>query len=48
VPYRAGSTPRKYLPDFIVAVDDGSEDFLNLVLETKGYRKGDAQLKAER
>jgi type III restriction enzyme len=39
VPYRAGSTPRKYLPDFIVAVDDGSEDFLNLVLETKGYRK---------
>ena len=37
VPYRAGSTPRKYVPDFIVRVDDGREDLLNLVLETKGY-----------
>jgi len=25
----------------------GREDLLNLVLETKGYRGGDAQLKAE-
>ncbi|HTU34297.1 MAG TPA: hypothetical protein VMF66_10885 [Candidatus Acidoferrum sp.] len=47
VPYRMGSVPRKYIPDFIVQVDDGREDLLNLVLETKGYRKGDAQLKAE-
>ena len=30
-----------------MAVDDGREDLLNLMLETKGYRKGDAQLKAE-
>jgi type III restriction enzyme len=33
----------------IVRVDDGHgpDDLLNLVLETKGYRQGDAQLKAE-
>jgi len=47
VPYRSGSTPRKYVPDFIVQMNDGREDPLNLVLEVKGYRKGDAQLKAE-
>jgi type III restriction enzyme len=47
VPYRDGAVPRKYVPDFIVQVDDGRDDPLNLVLETKGYRGGDAQLKAE-
>ena len=47
VPYRDGSTPRRYLPDMIVKVDAGRDDPINLVLETKGYRKGDAQLKAE-
>lgn len=25
VPYLLGSTPRKYMPDFIVQVDDGSK-----------------------
>ncbi len=47
VPYRLGSVPRKYSPDFIVQVDDGYDDPLNLVLETKGYRGLDAQVKAE-
>lgn len=49
VPYRDGSTPRKYIPDMLVKLDDGRgpDDLLNLILETKGYRKGDAQLKAE-
>lgn len=49
VPYRDGSTPRRYIPDMVVRMDDGKgpDDLLNLVLETKGYRKGDAQLKAE-
>ena len=47
VPYRDGSTPRRYLPDMIVKIDAGRDEPLNLVLETKGYRKGDAQLKAE-
>lgn len=49
VPYRDGGKLRRYLPDMIVRIDDGHgpDDLLNLVLETKGYRKGDAQLKAE-
>jgi type III restriction enzyme len=47
VPYRDGATPRKYIPDFIVQVGDGRDEPLNLVLETKGYRGGNAQLKAE-
>ena len=42
VPYLYGSTPRTYIPDFIVQVDDGCEDPLNLVVEIKGYRGEDA------
>ncbi len=49
VPYRDGSTPRRYIPDMVVRLDDGNgpDDLLNMVLETKGYRRGDAQLKSE-
>lgn len=45
VPYRYGSENRKYLPDFIVQVDDGrgDKDLLNLVIEIKGYRGEDAK-----
>jgi type III restriction enzyme len=53
VPYRYGSESRKYRPDFIVLVDDGREpcedgtpDFLHLVVEIKGYRREDAKEKA--
>ena len=44
VPYRFGSETRKYLPDFIVLVDDGHgpDDLLHLVIEVKGYRREDA------
>lgn len=47
VPYRYGSETRKYLPDFIVLVDDGkgSDDLLRLVVEIKGYRREDAKEK---
>ena len=47
VPYRYGSKLRKYLPDFIVLVDDGHgrEDLLRLVVEIKGYRREDAKEK---
>ncbi len=45
VPYRYGSKSRKYLPDFIVLVDDGREDLLHLVVEIKGYRGEDAKEK---
>jgi type III restriction enzyme len=47
VPYRYGSETRKYLPDFVVRVDDGRgpADPLNLVVEIKGYRREDAKEK---
>ncbi len=39
VPYRYGSETRRYLPDFIVLVDDGrgADDPLHLIVEIKGY-----------
>ena len=47
VPYRYGSETRKYLPDFIVLVDDGRgpDDLLHLIVEIKGYRREDAKEK---
>ena len=45
VPYRYGSTTRKYIPDFIVQVDDGHDDPLQLIVEIKGYRGEDAKEK---
>jgi type III restriction enzyme len=47
VPYRYGSEMRKYLPDFIVLVDDGHgpENPLHLIVEIKGYRREDAKEK---
>jgi len=48
VPYRMGSNSRRYLPDFIVLIDDGrgAEDPLHLIVEIKGYRGEDAKEKA--
>jgi type III restriction enzyme len=45
VPYRFGSQPRRYLPDFILLVDDGhgDDDLLHLVVEIKGFRGEDAK-----
>jgi type III restriction enzyme len=47
VPYRYGSETRRYLPDFIVNIDDGhgDDDLLHLVVEIKGYRREDAKEK---
>jgi len=47
VPYRYGSEMRRYIPDFIVRVDDGhgDDDLLNLIVEIKGYRREDAKEK---
>ncbi len=47
VPYRYGSVMRKYLPDFIVLVEDGHgpDDLLHLIVEIKGYRREDAKEK---
>lgn len=43
VPYRYGSGTRTYIPDFIVHVDDGHEEPLQLIVEIKGYRGEDAK-----
>ena len=45
VPYRYRFETRKYIPDFIVLVDDGhgKADPLHLVVEIKGYRGEDAK-----
>ena len=47
VPYRFGSETRRYIPDFIVLVEDGRgpEDPLHLIVEIKGYRREDAKEK---
>ena len=45
VPYKFGSEKRTYIPDFIVVVDDGQEEPLNIVVEIKGYRREDAKVK---
>jgi len=47
VPYRYGSEMRKYIPDFVVLVDDGhgDDDLLHLIVEIKGYRREDAKEK---
>ena len=47
VPYLRGGEPHRYIPDFIVLVDDGhgDDDLLHLVVEIKGYRGEDAKEK---
>ena len=47
VPYRYGSETRRYLPDFVVLLDDGhgEGDLLHLIVEIKGYRREDAKEK---
>ncbi len=47
VPYRYGSESRRYRPDFIVRLDDGSDnsDPLHVIVEIKGYRQEDAKEK---
>ncbi len=47
VPYLMSGISRRYFPDFIVRVDDGAGQPLNLVVEIKGKRKEDAKIKAE-
>lgn len=47
IPYKDGSTARRYLPDFIVQIDDGRETPLNLIVEVKGYRRENVKLKSE-
>lgn len=43
IPYLYKAIPRKYIPDFIVQVDDGRPDPLNLIVEIKGLRGEDVK-----
>lgn len=48
IPYLYKAIPRKYIPDFIVQIDDGHSkdgepDYLNLVVEIKGLRGEDVK-----
>lgn len=46
VPYLRAGQRRRYIPDFIVQIDDGDPEPLNLIVEIKGYRGEDAKEKA--
>jgi type III restriction enzyme len=43
IPYLYKAIPRKYIPDFIVQIDDGRSDPLHLVVEIKGLRGEDVK-----
>ena len=45
VPYTYAGDQRHYFPDFIVQINDGHEEPLNLIVEIKGYRREDAKEK---
>ncbi len=48
VPYLKGASSHRYLPDFLLKINDGhgEENPLNLIVEIKGFRDEDAQQKA--
>ncbi len=43
IPYLYRAIPRKYIPDFIVQIEDGRPDPLHLVVEIKGLRGEDVK-----
>ena len=47
IPYLDAGVMRRYLPDFLVRLDDGGNEPLNLVLEVKGQRDESDKAKAQ-
>ena len=47
IPYVVAGTKRKYIPDFIVQVNDENEEPVNVIVEVKGERKEVDKIKAE-
>lgn len=47
IPYRDAGVTRRYLPDFVVRLDGGGNDPLNLVLEVKGIKDESDKAKAQ-
>jgi type III restriction enzyme len=47
IPYLDRGITRRYVPDFLVRLDDGGDEPLNLVLEVKGQRDESDKAKAQ-
>ena len=47
IPYLDRGVTRRYVPDFLVRLDDGGDEPLNLVLEVKGIRDESDKAKAQ-
>ncbi|MGC9272201.1 MAG: restriction endonuclease, partial [Acidiphilium sp.] len=47
IPYLDAGTMRRYVPDFLVRIDDGGAEPVNLILEVKGLRTEADKAKAE-
>jgi type III restriction enzyme len=48
VPYQIGGAAKRYIPDFLLLIDDGKgeDDLLRLIVEIKGYRRDDVAQKS--
>jgi len=46
IPYTLDGGDKNYIPDFIVRVNDGKKDLLNLIIEVTGEKKKDKVAKA--
>ena len=47
IPYLDSGITRRYLPDFLVRLDDGGDEPLNLILEVKGIKDESDKAKAQ-
>jgi type III restriction enzyme len=47
IPYTFGGQERRYLPDFVVKLDDGKGDPLNLIIEVSGAQRDDKDAKVD-
>ncbi len=47
VPYEFGGETLRYRPDYVVRIDDGAPEPINLIIEVKGQRDGKDAAKAE-
>ncbi|MFT3895307.1 MAG: DEAD/DEAH box helicase family protein [Anaerolineales bacterium] len=47
IPYTFNGEEKSYLPDYLIHVDDGQDDLLNLVLEVSGEARKDKAAKVE-
>jgi type III restriction enzyme len=47
IPYLDVGVTRRYVPDFLVRLDDGGDEPLNLILEVKGIKDESDKAKAQ-